>query len=491
MHVWHDRAWAPVRVGRTNDSALVLVYAARGGAAAHHRGAVPHDLMRWLHRLFSLLLSRAAGGSSLPPAECAVYDKVHTGCALSPNQTLQCVDIRLVANSTGRTSPPWGKRFMYDSGGRTISAVGPTDVSGCALQCVQDGPRCLGFALLTETGMCYTVNDTVHTVATKLAAVSFNLTHKGSSCQIDCQGGDGKALAPWGLPRPVAAGGGLSQCQQYCDVADTAEPGSCAAVVYQAGASGGVCSLVNASARAVSVLVPSVTFRRRPRQFAPRGGMDGTAQLPLVEQWIVGPSDRVFEAARPWQTAFCRHEPAAVDWAAAPGTFVATQLALLVTETAHTATARVRVSDLIATAADTRIPANQVEVSQVGLVSASSCPPSVCGSRAYSAELGPGTHWCVLHSSAQLSLSVSLSVTLSASLSYTAILYGAGIPICCSRWALATRARLCCKRTEHDLFILGCASRRRRPLGCTRAPSRSTFKMGAVRAWPLHCECGR
>ena len=471
----------------------MLVYAARGGAATHHRGAVPHDLMRWLHRLFSLLLSRAAGGSSLPPAECAVYDKVHTGCALSPNQTLQCVDIRLVANSTGRTSPPWGKRFMYDSGGRTISAVGPTDVSGCALQCVQDGPRCLGFALLTETGMCYTVNDTVHTVATKLAAVSFNLTRKGSSCQIDCQGGDGKALAPWGLPRPVAAGGGLSQCQQYCDVADTAEPGSCAAVVYQAGASGGVCSLVNASARTVSVLVPSVTFRRRPRQFAPRGGMDGTAQLlmPLVEQWIVGPSDRVFEAARPWQTAFCRHEPAAVDWAAAPGTFVATQLALLVTETAHTVTARVSVSDLIATAADSRIPANQVEVSQVGLVSASSCPPSVCGSRAYSAELGPGTHWCVLHSSAQLSLSVSLSVTLSASLSFTAILYGAGIPICCSRWALATRARLCCKRTEHDLFILGCVSRRRRPLGCTRAPSRSTFKMGAVRAWPLHCECGR
>ena len=222
-------------------------------------------------------------------------------------------------------------------------------------------------------------------------------------CKIDCQGGDGKALAPWGQPRPVAAGGGLLQCQQYCDLAETIEPGKCVAVVYQAGPSGGLCSLVNVSAPTVDVLIPSMTYRRRPRELSGSTLVQADkwgGRSRLIEQWVVSPSDRVFEAARPWQTAFCTQKLTTIDWAAAPGTFVSMQLALLLHATRtgkqQTTTAHVSVSDLVSTVDDgtsSRIRADQVEMSQVGLVSTTSCTPTVCGNRAYSAELGPGTHW--------------------------------------------------------------------------------------------------
>eukprot|EP01052_Picozoa_sp_SAG31_P024962 SAG31_NODE_2159_length_6302_cov_9.311140_11_plen_158_part_00 len=64
-----------------------------------------------------------------------------------------------------------GQRFMYDTGGRTISHVGDTDEGGCARVCLSDGPSCKGFTLVGPRGSrgdCFTVNDTEHRVATRL-----------------------------------------------------------------------------------------------------------------------------------------------------------------------------------------------------------------------------------------------------------------------------------------------------------------------------------
>ena len=355
------------------------------------------------------------------PASCAKYDQIHTGCEVG-NQTQKlpsCASISLVANSTHRSSPPWGQRFMYDTGGRTISTLEGADVNGCALQCVRDGPACQGFTLASTgslAGTCHTVNDTSHTVATGLAVTSYNMTRSDPECavaKVHCQAGDGKALAPWGSPRPVAAGGGLAQCQQYCDIAETTTPGSCAAVVYQVETNGlALCSLVNTSAPTVDVLVPQQTYKRRARSpLSLEGAAAADNSAPghrhAVTTWLVDSSTHVFEAARPWQTAFCPATLPAIDWAAAPGTFVSTQVALLLAapdatadDSTKTASVSVSASDLILTphlgaggGGVARVASKLIELSQVGLVSATSCPASQCGpDRAYSAELGPGTN---------------------------------------------------------------------------------------------------
>eukprot|EP01052_Picozoa_sp_SAG31_P024960 SAG31_NODE_2159_length_6302_cov_9.311140_9_plen_243_part_00 len=131
-------------------------------------------------------------------------------------------------------------------------------------------------------------------------------------------------------------------------------------------------------------------------------------------QWVVGPTTHVFEAARPWQTAFCGRGGTdgttgrAIDWAAAPGTSVASQLALLMLpppdDLPHaerlpsTVLVTVSISDLVSQQHGDahKISAAEAELSQVGLVYAQSCSPSQCGPRSYSAELtgkGDGSGW--------------------------------------------------------------------------------------------------
>ena len=87
-------------------------------------------------------------------------------------------------------------------------------------------------------------------------------------------------------------------------------------------------------ARGTRMLFPQLTFRRRSfAVVAADGRRRPTSQSTVIKQWLVGPSDRVFEAARPWQTAFCGQQLNKIDWAAAPGTFVSMQLALLLLAT--------------------------------------------------------------------------------------------------------------------------------------------------------------
>jgi len=139
---------------------------------------------------------------------------------------------------------------------------------------------------------------------------------------------------------------------------------------------------VNTTTPVVKVDSPQRSYKRQPRR-------DDAS----IQQWVVDSSSHVFEAARPWQTAFCPPRTT-VDWAAAPGTYVAAQLALL-TAAGDMSSVNFTVSDLAA-ASNTiasPIPGSSVELSQVGLVKATSCPVEKCGGRAYSPELASESGW--------------------------------------------------------------------------------------------------
>ena len=107
-------------------------------------------------------------------------------------------------------------------------------------------------------------------------------------------------------------------------------------------------------------------------------------------------SERVFETARPWQSAFCPPS-SSMTWAAAPGTFVSSQLALsLVADDAAPLSLSFTVSDLRSPDTDegSTIAGSLVELSQVGLVKAEACPATTCTSgRAYIPELGNASGW--------------------------------------------------------------------------------------------------
>eukprot|EP01043_Picozoa_sp_COSAG02_P022119 COSAG02_NODE_1139_length_14295_cov_63.689279_11_plen_789_part_00 len=326
-------------------------------------------------------VTRAGDGS------CTAYQLAYTGCDSPPN-VLQCARIAEVHNSTQRSAPPYGKRFMYDTGNRTISRLYASDVDECAFQCLLE-PACRGFTLV-DNSSCFTVNDVERSVSTTMASMSYVLTRR-EGCRPDCGSGDGMALqATTSSQRPIAAGGGLRQCQQHCDIAEAAEPGSCAGVVYEPGVrrrpctkepciteilSGPRCSLVNGSAvwTTVSVLTSQQSFLRR----AARG-------TPTLATWVVDSSLHVFEAARPSQTLFCppRHD---ISWAAVAGTFISSQLALLSTYSSATATFTVsNLTSSLSTGA--HLASSTIELAQVGLINVETSP-------GYEGELGGKFGW--------------------------------------------------------------------------------------------------
>ena len=338
-----------------------------------------------------LLVAVAAGAPAAGGGGCPSYTVAHTGCDFQSPDALPCVNISLLYSSELRSQPPWGRRFMYDTGGRTISTVRDSNLDACAMQCLLDGDACQGFTLVgvsDTTATCYTVNDTEHAVTTRLNSSSYALTREGGArCKPDCGAGDGKALEPWGEPRPVARGGGRAQCEQFCDLAEATAAGSCAAFVHDEAAA--LCSLVNSSAPTIEVLTPQMTYRRAAPTPTPSEGK--------LQQWVADSSERVFEAARPWQSAFCPPS-SSMAWAAAPGPFVSSQLALsLVADAAAPLSLTFTVSDLRSspdTDEGSTIAGSLVELSQVGLVKAEACPTTTCTSgRAYTPELGNASGW--------------------------------------------------------------------------------------------------
>ena len=67
-----------------------------------------------------------------------------------------CANVSLSCSSQQRAAPPYGRRFAYDSGGRTLSVQRDTDVGSCALLCAADGAACRGYTWLPEERTCYT-----------------------------------------------------------------------------------------------------------------------------------------------------------------------------------------------------------------------------------------------------------------------------------------------------------------------------------------------
>lgn len=171
------------------------------------------------------------------------------------------------------------------------------------------------------------------------------------NCKPECGAGDGLSFsgASTEFMRPVAAGRGLAQCQQFCDL-----EADCRGVVFAGGgADGGACWTVNSTKA-----VPEYSNRRSYTRTAPRAPAAGD-EHPL-EWWIAAPSQHVLGAARLTQTAFCR-SPKEIQWAAAPGQYAASQLAIL--SSAGSAQLDFAASAL-ANGAGGVIPASAVELSR-------------------------------------------------------------------------------------------------------------------------------
>ena len=339
-------------------------------------------LITFLHVVFLMV-----DGNSVAK-NCNGWKLEHSGCALPSGATPSCANVTLLYHSEERSQPPFGQRFAYDTGGRTISTIKNTSIRYCAMQCLIES-NCRGFTFIAQEstviaasgsppslGTCKTVNDTQH-VGTRLETWSYTLT-RTPNCTARCESGDGKAFASSGPGQPVARGGGLQQCQQACDIAEAKLAGSCVAIVYNE--LNAWCSLVNSSASIVSVLTPQQSYRRV------RATLQRATTQPMA-QWVVDASVHVFEAARPWQTAFCSNDSVdtSIDWATSPGSFLSSQVAMLATDVPLAV--RFDVSDLQRSDGNKKIPGSLIELSQVGFVKAKSCPVAICGSRAYSPEL--------------------------------------------------------------------------------------------------------
>ena len=122
--------------------------------------------------------------------KCNRWKLEHSGCSLPPGTTPPCANVTLVYHSEHRSAPPYGLRFAYDTGGRTISTIFDTDLNYCAMQCLIE-PNCRGFAFIAKDatlasaesppkqGTCRTVNDT-QTVGTRLETWSYTLIRKSN-----------------------------------------------------------------------------------------------------------------------------------------------------------------------------------------------------------------------------------------------------------------------------------------------------------------------
>jgi hypothetical protein len=296
---------------------------------------------------------------------CTRYTLAHSGCIPQHGACIENVTQIFHADGHG---PPFGMRFMYATGGREISSSLFTTVARCALLCVgEDG--CKGFVNVGNES-CITVNDTTHAVGTALVADSYELTKK-PNCSVDC--GDATDGMVFALPsnsqrRPVASDGGREQCQQYCDVDPT-----CGGVVV----SDGECRLADVhgvKSPPVNTLLNVASWLKHPSSNrATTLSGDSSTERPLNWWWwwIADSATHVFPSAEPFQTAYCSAAtggtPQEIDWAAAPGTYVASQLVVKTDGGTPVSTVRVVATALVSSGGEV-ISGSMVELSQVGLI---------------------------------------------------------------------------------------------------------------------------
>jgi len=96
-----------------------------------------------LSSVLPLLLNAALGAGT----NCSSYALSHSGCAPKNASKIQCATVTETHNSTRRSAPPWGLRFAYDSGGRTITQRPFTTEAACAFGCSEEA-ACRGFAVV-------------------------------------------------------------------------------------------------------------------------------------------------------------------------------------------------------------------------------------------------------------------------------------------------------------------------------------------------------
>lgn len=309
----------------------------------------------------ALMVSIAVPACAL---QCSRYSLAHSGCEPhNASQYAQCIgNITLKFSADGK-GPPYGLRFGYDSGAREISTSLWTTVDGCALLCYSE-PNCAGFVNVGNSS-CITVNDTTFAVGTGEVADSYVL-RRSPNCTVDCRPGDGLmfGLPADSPPRPVAAGAGLEQCQQYCDV-----DFQCAGVVVtRDGAGLKVCHL--ASASAVESPVPTMLQLQSWLKASPAPDREDPRRHSW-RWWIADPGTHVFPSAEPAQTAFCTATGGtaySIDWAAAPGTYAATQVVVKTDPGRPFSTVRVFSDGDLTTARGQTIANSSLEIAAVGLV---------------------------------------------------------------------------------------------------------------------------
>lgn len=316
-------------------------------------------------------LQPGVGADQLAPraeAQCSRYLLAHTGCEPhNASQYAHCVgNITLKFSADGK-GPPYGLRFGYDSGSREISTSLWTTVDACALVCYSE-PSCAGFVNVGNSS-CITVNDTTFAVGTGEVADSYVL-QRSPNCTVDCRPGDGLVfdLPADSQPRPVAAGGGLEQCQQYCD-----SDSHCAGVVVtRDGAGLKLCHL--ASASAVQSHVPTMLQLQSWLKASPSrpDHPDREDAHRWWRWWVADPAIHVFPSAEPSQTAFCNAAAGGaaytIDWAAAPGTYVASQLVVKTDADRPASTVYLVPNGDLTTADGHTISKSSLEIAAVGLV---------------------------------------------------------------------------------------------------------------------------
>jgi hypothetical protein len=313
---------------------------------------------------------------------CAGYGLAHSGCAPKNASEIQCASVVLKWRADG-SGPPYGNRFMYDTGGRAISQSMFTTVAACALTCYGQS-TCAGFVNVAN-GSCITVNDTAHAVGTGEVADSYDVRPE-KGCVVDCGDRDGLVFGValnGAQRRPVAAEGGRAQCEQYCDTAADKNQSACRGVVLSGE---GGCWLADAAAVASAVHTVG-THQSWLKQVLPMA-----TRPPALNSsnwwwwWIADASAHVFEDAEPYQSAYCRDgdAPHEIDWAAAPGMYVASQLVVKTDGGTPVKNVRVSITDLVSSDHSTKIDKAAVVISQLGLVHVNS------SQLMYSNEIGTG-----------------------------------------------------------------------------------------------------
>ena len=334
---------------------------------------------------------------------------LHTGCD-PPNASSFCGKVVLAHSST---STGGGHRFAYDSGGRQVGWTEQVDarysISACARIC-SDWLECIGFVVIHSSSSapprCVAVNDTTATVGTVLTAESY-IYDRNASCQIDCGARDGlgfvfsaanaRTLAP-------AALGGVEECSLLCDRL----AGCMGFGIEQAS---GTCFPVSSTAttRHLSSRILSyatTTWPSRTPSVASSLSYSHDVATNL-SWWLAPPTRHVFERDEQWMSAYCSRPPA-VDWAAAPGSAAAAQLAIRVPPGVYGVTFNFRWSALVGVGG-AMIGAAHARAHQVGMVRARQ-------GALYRSELGDEYYGDILapiHSALQLRPNVTRVVWLS------------------------------------------------------------------------------